>query len=164
MIQYTPRWQGAIQGHAINMCRRFYPKLAAHEEMLDLLQEAYIVYMRCKSKFYVNGTPQLFMAFYSKALHNKLCSMIKASPRYILLEDTDQAMEPMQDDLGHLLCVLREVPSEITDLLCKLGEDISLDAEREIKTRIQKMLKRGFLMRKIVSPKVPVLAPAFAGA
>lgn len=151
MMRFIPRWPGAINGRAVNLCRQFYPKLAAHEGMDDLLQEAYIVFMRCKDRFYFDGTPQLFMAFFSRALQNKLCSMIKAVPRYILLDDTDLVRsEPLQDDLGYLLCVLREMPREIIDLLATLSEDLPKEVEREVRARVEAITKRGFLMRKLV--------------
>lgn len=164
-MRFVPRWPGAIQGRAVNLCRNFYPKLAAHEEFSDLLQEAYIVFMRCKSKFYADGTPQLFMAFYSRSLHNKLCSMLKATPREAWLEEIELGSnEPMQDDLGHLLCVLREMPDEILQLLGELSTDLSLEAERKVKTRVQKIIKRGFLMRKIVPTVQSSSSPAIAAA
>lgn len=151
-IQFVPRWPGSINGRAVNLCRQFYSSLAAHYEMEDLLQEAYIVFMRCKGRFQIGGGPALFMAFFSVALANKLRSMITCCPRYIFIDDADQIQpaEPVQDDLAFLLCVLREVPSEITDLLCALSDGLPKDLQADIERRIKRAVERGFLMRKMV--------------
>lgn len=117
-IKFTPRWEGAVQGHAINTIRSFYPRLAAEYEFEDLLQDAYLIFMRCKRRtcFKIDN-PRWFMTYFSNALSNKLINMTKCSTRnaerYIPLEFLDPADEPAVMDEGFMRRVLQELPARV---------------------------------------------------
>lgn len=114
-IKYTPRFPGAIQGHAVNTVRKFFPKLSAEHEFDDLMQEAYIIFMRCKSRYGATvDNPAWFMSLFSRSLHNKLINMAEVSGRYISLELLEAKDEPASElDEGYLRRVLQELPSRV---------------------------------------------------
>lgn len=117
-IRFTPRWPGPIQGHAINLVKRWFPALCSEYEFEDLLQEAYIVYMKCKQAYPHIDNPAWFMAMFSRSLHNKLINLAARSGRYISTEDMSPDDEPATNtDEGFLRMVLQELPDEIKDLI-----------------------------------------------
>jgi DNA-directed RNA polymerase specialized sigma24 family protein len=114
-IPYVPRWQGAIEWHAINTARKLYPMLCAEHEFDDLMQEAYLVYMHCKVKGKSIDNPGWFMAFFSTCLRNKLLNMAKLCGRVIAMETPpDMAAD---GDAGFERVVLSELPEQIKRLI-----------------------------------------------
>lgn len=121
-IAFVPRWVGPVQGFAINTARRYYPRLSPHHEFEDLLQEAYIVFLRCKRRYQGhvdNGA--WFMALYRTALQNQFLRLISTAPRYNLIEDyaEDSIHEPIGEveNFGHFSRLLAELPKEILQQL-----------------------------------------------
>ena len=129
-IPFTPRWQGPIQGHAVNTVKSFFPKLCADHEFDDLMQEAYIVFIKCSRRYKgVVDNPAWFMALFRNALRNKLIN-ITGQCRYTLsLENLDD--EPsITDNEGYLACVFSELPVQVRRLvrdMC-LGDVLSSKA------------------------------------
>jgi|SRR3990167_2456927 len=120
-IKYVPRWPGAIEGYAVNCIRRFYAQLAAEHELEDLLQEAYIVFMRCKARYSSTvDNPRWFMALFQRALSNKLINLVHTTGRYISCEDIELMMNANgthTPDIGYMRCVMEELPVEIKSLV-----------------------------------------------
>lgn len=117
-IPYTPRWPGPVEGHAVNVVRRFFPKLCAEHEFDDLLQEAYIVFMRCKARFH-GDSGAWFMALFSRSLHNRLINLSVVCGRTISLDDPSvEAPEPVGGELdGFAQVVINELPDAVKDLI-----------------------------------------------
>lgn len=117
MIRYRPRFPGPIQGYATNTIKHFYPALCADHEFDDLLQEAYIVFMKC-SKAYMPpaGTlniPAHFMNYFKRGLTNKLINMAaKCHPRISIEDIPNFDIEaPGSENVGYLSCLLAQLPS-----------------------------------------------------
>lgn len=122
-LSFVPRWNAAIEGHAVNLVRKFYPKLAAEHEFDDLLQEAYIVFMRCKERYAGKvDNPRWFMALFSRSLFNRLMDLSKRCGTYISIEALEDAFpEPATEyDEAYFACLLRELPKEFRQLVDKV--------------------------------------------
>ena len=115
---FVPQWSGPIQGHAINSIKKMYPALCAEHEFDDLLQEAYIVFMKCERKY--KGTVDnaaWFMSLFRTALQNRLYTLAGKCHDTISLDALTLAQEPVEQDTNFLRQVVRELPSEVQDLL-----------------------------------------------
>lgn len=117
-IVFTPRWPGEVQGHAVNTVRSFFPKLCAEHEFDDLLQEAYIVFMKCKAKFY-GDNPAWFMALFSQSLRNRLINLSAVCGRQISLDDpTVEVPEPSGgENDAFARVVMNELPEAVKQLI-----------------------------------------------
>lgn len=117
-LLYRPHFAGSIQGHAINQCRSFYPKLHSQHEFDDLLQEANIIFLKCQRRY--STTPGMndawFMSLFSRALTNKLIRMSTLVARY---NYADSKVEPVSDteNAGMLSIMLQELPHDMKELL-----------------------------------------------
>ena len=118
-IKFTPRFSGAIFGRAVNICRKAYPQLCAEYEFDDLMQEAFLVFQRCKELY--GGTvdkPQWFMVLFGRALSNKFINLHKKCGRYISIEALDNFDEPVTDiDVGYASRLIHELPEEVRQLM-----------------------------------------------
>lgn len=116
-IKYTPRWAGSIEGRAVNLIKKFYPQLAAEYEFEDLVQEAYIVFMRCKQRYGKTiDNPAWFMSLFQRALQNKMINMLARcrAPRYISIEDLAENDFPAtHPEENFMRAVLRELPPRV---------------------------------------------------
>ena len=114
VIPFRPIWPGSIEGHAVNTVRYYYGKLHPWHEFDDLLQEAYIVFIKC-SRAYAGkvDNPAWFMSLFSHSLRNRFINLIRHGPRYNFIEDleslTPEAANDLNDD-GYLRCLLQELP------------------------------------------------------
>lgn len=115
-IPFQPRWPGAIEGHSVNSIKKWFPRLCAEYEFDDLLQEAYIVFMRCKSRSKADN-PAWFMAFYSRALNNRLNNLAAKCGRTISLEVADAPEPAGHADDGFMAVVLAELPIAVKRLV-----------------------------------------------
>lgn len=124
-LPYTPRWPGAIEGYTVNTLRRsgVYGRLSAWLEFEDLLQEAYVVFARCKHRYAGRVTePAWFMALYKTALHNRLSTLIVAHRKYSSFMDRNIAAPFPEavgelENLGELCCLIAELPAEFAAVL-----------------------------------------------
>ena len=119
IIKFTPRFNGPIQGRAVNIIKRFYPQLCAEHEFDDLMQEAWLVFMRCKELYGGNvGKPQWFMVLFGRALTNKLINLSKKCGRYISIEAIENFEEPATEfDVGFSSRLIQELPEEARQLM-----------------------------------------------
>lgn len=113
--RFVPRWQGAIHGHAVNVCRSFFPKLCVFHEFDDLLQESYLVFMKC-SRTYGNKVDNdaWFMALFTRMLHNRMIGLLQhRATRYSFIEDDENATEVGRDDDTLQRLVIKELPAKV---------------------------------------------------
>lgn len=121
-IKFTPRWRGAIEGHAVNTVKSFFPKLCADHEFDDLMQEAYIVFMKCSERYKatVEMNPAWFMSLFRNSLRNKLINMSAKCKQTVdvdALEQNDLLLAlGITDEVGYLACVFSELPVRIRRL------------------------------------------------
>lgn len=128
-IPFRPRWTSVMEGFTVNYVKKIYPRLATEHEFADLLQEAYLVYMKCRNKYEGRvDNPAWFMGIYRQALHNHFLDMWSKSFPYISLDDIEEADEPATKiDVGYCWRVLQELPADMRELLAALGlGDISV--------------------------------------
>lgn len=124
-IKFTPRWPGAIEGHAVNAVRKWFPALCAEHEFDDLLQEAWVVFHRCKERYPNIDNPKWFMAVFRTSLQNRLMNMAARCGRMISLDASpslpveEPSVAPIEErgpgllGLNEIVArVLREVPEE----------------------------------------------------
>jgi DNA-directed RNA polymerase specialized sigma24 family protein len=128
-IKYTARWNRAFEGRAINLAKQFYPRLCVDYEIDDLVQEAYIVFLKCKRKY--EGTvdnPKWFMSLYNRALTNKLITLSAKTAQYSFIASTDTLPEvATKYDESFLRVVLQELPDEVKDLFKAVCEGTMAD-------------------------------------
>lgn len=117
-IPYVPRWVGPIEGHAVNVSKSFFSQLCAFYEFDDLLQEAYIVFMKCKRAYPKVDNRAWFMGIFKNALRNRMIGLLEhRATRYNFIEDVTDIEEPVKDDNTFLGIVLRELPCDVQELL-----------------------------------------------
>lgn len=116
-VPYTPRWQGAVQGHAINTARRIYPSLCAEHEFEDLLQEAYLIYLKVKRRYPQVDTPQWFMSLFSRSLYRHFGRLADRCSRTFSLDDLDiNVPEPAVYEHYIERIVLRRLPQAAVEM------------------------------------------------
>ena len=110
-VQFVPRFSGPIYGRTINIIKSFYPKLCAEHEFEDLVQEAYLVFYKCKKNFRGDNAAW-FMALYSRSLINKMINILDKSGRYSSIEELAIEDEPATKfDRAFLMVSLKELPA-----------------------------------------------------
>lgn len=117
-LKFVPQFQGAVHGHAVNMIRRFYPALQRHHTFEDLLQEAWVVFLKCQRKYGGDVTNAAwFMSLYSTSLNHKLIRLVEFTKRYNCVDA--EGIEPVSDteNMGFLSVMLQELPQDIKELL-----------------------------------------------
>lgn len=119
LIAFTPRWQW-VEGMAVVATKKFYPSLCAEHEFEDLLQEAYLVYMKCKSKYTVVDNQKWFLQLFMTSLRNRLIDLVnKCSYHHLVFQEISREDEPVTVyDEGYLARVLKELPTK-TKLLIR---------------------------------------------
>lgn len=122
-LMFVARFPGPIQGHAINAARRFFPRLCADYEFEDLLQEAYLVFMKCKRKYAAKiDNPKWFMAIFRVSLHNHFINLTKKCGLCVSLETLIEGYaEPATEyDASYFRVLLKELPEEVRTLLASI--------------------------------------------
>lgn len=122
-VPYYPRFAGTFEGHAFNVVKRLYPRLAAEHEFSDLFQEAALVFLICRDRYKEKvDNPAWFMALFSRALHNRFVDLQRKSFAYISIDEMMEADEPATEiDAGYCWRVLQELPEDMKELLAALG-------------------------------------------
>lgn len=120
-MTYRPQYTGPIEGWTVNYCKKHLWRVSASMEWSDLMQESYIVFLRCQSRYPEPESPQHFMSLYQRAWINtitdlayddsKLRTMITMSN--MTSDDvTFEAAGELNND-GHLATLLRQAPAEV---------------------------------------------------
>lgn len=127
-MSYSPEYQGPIAGYVINHMKKNYWKVAATMPREDLLQEAYVVFLRCKRKYSHLEAPQHFMALFKTAWCHQFLDFANEDtasrclvemPRMRFSEGDDVEFEPQGDgdNDGALAIALDQAPSEVKAVL-----------------------------------------------
>lgn len=98
-IRFNPRWEG-VHGLAITLVSKYFAMLCAEHEFDDLMQEAYIVFMKCKRAYPHIDNQKWFTSLYGNALANKLLNLAARCGRMISLEDLPPGIEDRPDGAG----------------------------------------------------------------
>lgn len=97
IIPFTPRW-GAVPGcngrstkvMAVLVIKKYFPMLAAEHEFDDLLQEAYLIYMKVKRDYPHIDNQKWFLKFFTICLKNRLINMAAKCGRTVSLEALEE--------------------------------------------------------------------------
>ncbi len=134
---YEPQYAGPIEGWVVNYLKTNMWRVERSMERDDVLQEAYLVFLRCSTKYPVLDTPQHFMALYKMAwvreftdLANRDTKLRAEVPDHVNLDDeSPMYREPIgeTDNEGRLALLLRDAPREVVMVL-----NLILNAPQEL--------------------------------
>ena len=125
---YNPKFEGPIMGYVANSLPGHVWKVAPLYDRDDLMQEAYLVFLRCASKYPALDEAKHFMALFKTAWSNHVILLAKKATqnRFTVPEaqlDKDDGSEWRRDapgDLdneGLLRTMVRQAPSEVLMVL-----------------------------------------------
>lgn len=134
---YKPAFKGPIEGWTVNYTKPLFWRVESIMEWRDLLQEAYIVFMRCEARYPLLDTPQHFMSLYQRAWKNHLTDLSNEATRLRRfvsdtseLEDGEVIPHEGVGDLdceGALSILLRQAPDEVRRVI-----NLMLNAPQEL--------------------------------
>ena len=146
-IVYRPRWKGAIEGYTVNTVRKNFSQLSANYEFEDLMQEAYIKFLKCERKYAgVVNNDRWFMALYKRALQHRIVSLIRRSREYSFIEYHSPHTMPESSASEGVFEVIRKLPHELAMIVWTMSSptEISrglLAIERPIRGSKARQLK-----------------------
>lgn len=125
---FTPEFKGPIEGYVVNFMNKNYFKVARTLERSDVMQEAYVVFMRVASTYPEVEAPQHFMALFKTSWYNHFTNLANADTASRIMVQpvsytTDEGGEIATDyagDLdndGYLSVMVSQAPSEVTQVL-----------------------------------------------
>lgn len=120
---YYPVFKGPIEGWVVNYTRPMFWRVESIMEWKDVMQEAYIVFMRCAAKYPVVDTPQHFMTLFKRAWVNEYHDLSNEATRLRLFVSDHKELDegeslPVEqvgetDNGGFLAVALRQAPEEV---------------------------------------------------
>ena len=125
---YLPIFEGPIQGYCANNIQANLWKVQPLYDRDDMMQEAYLVFIRCAGKYPALDTPQHFMSLFKMAWSRHIIDLAKratnaracVSATAVDREDgTAYQRESVgeTDNDGQLLTLLRQAPREVMVVL-----------------------------------------------
>lgn len=142
-LPFVPRWAGECEGYSHNALRKFWPSLQPWHEWDDLMQESFLVFLKCKRRYYRRvDRPEWFMALFKTSLHNRLVTLVLSVPKYSLMEgDAEVPDRPVPDIARELWELARDLPVELQVVLgdvCRLRPrfNFSKQALRELRVAL----------------------------
>jgi len=136
-MSYKPEFKGPIEGWVVNQLKTQYWRVAGTMGRDDVMQEAYLVFLRCQRKYPEIDTAKHFMALFKTAWSRQFTDFANADtasriitemPR-VRIDDDYVELEPVGalDNDGYLAVLLREAPREVNMVL-----NLFLSAPQEI--------------------------------
>lgn len=138
-MSYSPEFKGPIQGYVVNFLKSNYWRVAATQQRSDVMQDAYIVFMRVSRAYPDMDTPQHFMSLFKRSWVNHftdLSNQDTASRALCQLQSRSDEGESNAldfdpvgdlDNDGTLAIMLRQAPKEVVSVL-----NLFLNAPQEI--------------------------------
>lgn len=135
---YLPEWKGPIEGYVVNSVTKNLWRVSTTHERADLMQEAYIVFLRCASKYAIIDTGAHFMSLFKTAwsrhlhdLSNKARSskMMVSESNFDQEDDSEWRRDHVGelDNDGRLAVLMRQAPREVLLVL-----NLFLNAPQEL--------------------------------
>lgn len=134
MSNFTPEFKGPIEGFVVNYITKHYWRVARTIPREDLMQEAHVVFLRCKRK-YTNATEaKHFMALFRTAWLNHFTDLANEDTKERVVYSStpedggielDRVGELRND--GELAVRLRQAPAEV-----RLVLQLFLNAPQEL--------------------------------
>lgn len=137
-MKYLPNFKGPIEGYVVNFMRKNYFKVQRTHERADVMQEAYVIYMRVVATYPdVEGAPH-FMSLFKTSWYHHFTDMANADtaqrvlvqPQVYYSEDGGEMTTDYLGDTnneGELAVMLRQAPNEVTQVL-----NLFLNAPQEL--------------------------------
>jgi len=123
-MSYKPEFKGPVEGWVVNYLKREYWRIERTVPREDVMQEAYVVFLRCKARFPKSAeydTPQAFMAQFKRAWVNQMndLSVLDTRDRAFVAEPEGQQAERVgsTDNDGMLRIMIQQAPREVTTVL-----------------------------------------------
>jgi hypothetical protein len=136
-VPYLPEFTGPIEGFVVNYISKNYWRVARTVPREDLMQEAYVVFLRCKRKYTQLEEARHFMALFKTAWVRHFTDLANADTQDRLVSSTemvdadgDAHTREMVGELctdGELATKLRQAPAEVLMVL-----NLFLNAPQEI--------------------------------
>lgn len=125
---YLPTFEGPVQGYAANHIQANLWKVQPLYERDDMMQEAYLVFVRCAGKYPALDTPQHFMSLFKMAWGRHIIDLAKKASAArncrsaTMLDREDGSTYQREvigdfDNDGQLLTMLRQAPREVMMVL-----------------------------------------------
>ncbi len=136
---YKPIFKGPIEGWTVNYCTSNFWRVSSMMEFEDLLQDAYIVFLRCEARYPELDTPQHFMSLYKRAWANHVTDLANEATQLRAVRSIHQGVgeddEPLQiaegvgelENAGYLVTLVGQAPEEVRRVLA-----LMLQAPQEI--------------------------------
>lgn len=113
--KFVAEWEGPIEGYTVTSVNKSLWRFEGRLEREDLLQEAYLVFIKVRSKYANNvDNPKWFMSLYKTALANKLHDLSKGTKTTSL---DSEYVEGEEYSEGYLLKLLEQAPEEVASVL-----------------------------------------------
>jgi hypothetical protein len=128
-VPYMPTFEGPIQGYIANNIQPNLWKWSPLYEREDMMQEGYLVFVRCAGKYPNLDTPQHFMALFKMAWSRhcvdlaKKATKARAQVSATVVDDEGRGRAREReavgdhDNDGALLTLLRQAPREVIMVL-----------------------------------------------
>lgn len=124
MSSSMPNFTGPIEGFVVNFISKHYWKVARTVPREDLMQDAYVVFLRCSNKYGGKVEPKHFMALFKTAWLNHFTDLTNADTEERCVysstpEDGSVEMERVGElcNDGELAVRLRQAPKEVQMVL-----------------------------------------------
>lgn len=129
---YKPQYNGSIQGWAVRYSAANAWKVSAIMELDDLLQESYMIFLKCKERYPALEEAKHFMALYKRAFINHVTDLGESATRSKGETDGDiqyiyDTQQGETDNDGRLATLLRQAPREVQMVL-----NLMLNAPQEL--------------------------------
>jgi hypothetical protein len=136
-MSYLLDFKGPIEGYVVNYIKRHGWKVESTQTRDDLLQEAYLVYMKIGRKYPDLKDPPHFMALFKTAWSRRFTELANEDTASRVLtqlvtrneEGEEAVLDPVgdADNDGALAVMIRQAPREVTAVL-----NLFLSAPQEI--------------------------------
>lgn len=120
---YIPTWTGSIEGYSKNYCiKNLWKFLPLSYDLEDLMQESYVVFLKCQMRYPEIDTPQHFMSLFKSALHNYLFDLSKPYLMEVqhlvyLPEEVNLENFSFAEEEATLRILLSQAPKEVKQVL-----------------------------------------------
>lgn len=132
---YQPVFKGPIEGWVVNYTKAQFWRLQATMEWDDVMQEAYLVFLRCSNKYPGLQEAKHFMALFKQAWIRQVTDLAYLDSRHRVSSTSTEIAEDGYiqeqvgelDNDGQLSILMRQAPSEVRMVI-----NLFLNAPQEI--------------------------------
>ena len=120
---FEPEWKGPIEGYVVNFLADQHWKIARTVPWDDAMQEAYVIFLRCKRKYQVEEAKH-FMSLFKSAWFNHFTDMANEDTELRRVGPLPESPEGSPYDSigevdcdGHLAVLVEQAPREVALVL-----------------------------------------------